>query len=305
MNKSFAGIAGSPVTPFKADNTVDFATFEKQIDFMIATGAHLLVHPMHIAESVSLTEAERRELARVFVTAVGGRVPAFVHVSHAGTDIAIDMAQHAARVGATGVVLMAPYFWKSNPQALVEHFSAVADAGGGRLIAYNNFHAAGVELTLKVLEQMLARIPGFAAIKDASLNMESFADICTLIAGQARDVAALTASEHLLPSMAVGGDGCVSGCSEIAPRLVHALYRACAAGDLAAARPLQRRVARLLKVVRFNYPVAVKYSMELMGRPAGPARRPLLPLTAAERTWVEAELAAVGVLDGEPHGWTA
>lgn len=303
MKKTFAGIAGSPVTPFKPDGSVDYATFERQIEYLIAGGAHLLVHPMHIAESVSLTEAERRELARVFVAAVGGRVPAFVHVSHAGTGIAVDMAAHAAACGATGVVLMAPYFWKSGGPALVEHFSAVAAAGGGRLIAYNNVQASGVELTPKILTAMLERIPGFAAIKDASLSMEGFADLCTLIAAQGRDVAALTASEHLLPSMAVGGDGCVSGCSEIAPRLVHALYEACRSGRHDTARELQRRVGRLLKVVRYNYPVAVKFSMELMGRAVGAARPPLLPLNAEERRWVEAELAATGVFDGEARGW--
>ena len=304
MKKTYAGIVASPVTPFKPDHTIDFATFEKQINFLIESGANVLAHPMHMGESVSLTENERRQLAQAFVSAVGGRVPAFVHVSYASTSLAVEMAKNAARIGATGVVLMAPYFWKSNPKAIIEHFSAVAEAAGGRIIAYNNLHASGVELTPKVLEQLFERIPGFAAIKDASLSMETFADICTLIESKGRDIAALTASEHLLPSIAVGGDGCVSGCSEIAPRLVHALYQACVRGELATARELQRKVGRLLKVVRYNYPVAVKYSMELMDRPVGPPRRPLLELTAEEKAWVKSELAAVGVFDSEPRGWT-
>jgi 4-hydroxy-tetrahydrodipicolinate synthase len=246
MKKTYAGIIGSPVTPFKPDNTIDFDTFAKQINFLIEGGASVLAHPMHIGESVSLTESERRQLAQAFVAAAGGRVPTFVHVSYASTDLSIELAKHAAKVGATGVVLMAPYFWRSNPQAIVEHFSAVAAAGGGKIIAYNNLHASGVELTPKVLEQLFERIPGFAAIKDASLSMETFADICTLIDSKGRDIAALTASEHLLPSIAVGGDGCVSGCSEIAPRLVHALYQACLRNETDKARELQRKVGRLL-----------------------------------------------------------
>lgn len=303
MKKTYAGIVGSPVTPFGPDYTIDFDTFEKQVNFLIVSGANVLVHPMHIAESVSLTEDEHRQLARALVSAAGGRVPVFVHVSYPGTDLSIDLAKHAAKVGATGVVLMAPYHRKPGPQAIVEHFHAVAEAGGGKLIAYNNVQAAGVELTLPVLEQMFDRIPGLAGIKDASLSMETFADICTLIGRKGRDIAAYTASELLLPSIAVGGDGCVSGCSEIAPRLVHALYQACLRGELTTARELQRRVGRLLKVVRYNYPVAVKYSMELMGRPVGLPRRPLQPLTAEEKAWVKAELTAVGVFDSEPRGW--
>jgi len=303
MNKTYAGIVGSPVTPFKSDNTVDFDTFEKQVNFLIESGARVLVHPMHIAESVSLTEDERRTLARALVSAAGGRVPTFVHVSYAGTDLAVDMARHGAKAGATGVVLMAPYHWRSGPKAIVEHFQAVAEAGGGKIIAYNNMHAAGVELTLPILEQLFDRIPGFAGIKDASFHMETFADICALIARKGRDIAAYTASELLLQSIPVGGNGCVSGCSEIAPRLVHELYQACVRADLAKARELQYKVGRLLKVVRYNYPVAVKHAMELMGRPVGLPRRPLLPLTVEEKAWVKAELTALGVFESEPHGW--
>ncbi len=303
MKKTYAGIVGSPVTPFNHDNTIDFGTFEKQIDFLIASGASALVHPMHIGESVSLSENERRQLARSLVSAAGGRVPAFVNVSFAGTDLSIEMAKHAAKCGATGAVLLAPYQRKVAPKAIVQHFEAVADAAGGTIIAYNNAQASGTELTTAMLEAMFDRIPGFAGIKDASLNMETFADICTLIAGKGRDIAALTASEHLLPSIAVGGDGCISGCSEFAPRLVHALYRACLDNDGTKALELQRTVGRLLKVVRCNYPAAVKHVLELMGRPVGLPRRPLQPLTPEEKAWVRDELAATGVLESEQHGW--
>lgn len=303
MNKTYAGIVGSPVTPFKSDHTVDFDTFEKQVNFLIESGARVLTHPMHIAESVSLTEDERRKLARALVSAAGGRVPTFVYVSYAGTDLAVDMARHGAKAGATGVVLMAPYHWRVGPKAIVEHFQAVAEAGGGKIIAYNNMQAAGVELTLPILEQLFDRIPGVAGIKDASFNMETFADICALIARKGRDIAAYTASELLLQSIPVGGSGCVSGCSEIAPRLVHELYQACVRAEFAKARELQYKVGRLLKVVRYNYPVAVKHAMELMGRPVGLPRRPLLPLTAEEKAWVKAELTALGVFENEPQGW--
>jgi 4-hydroxy-tetrahydrodipicolinate synthase len=303
MKKSYAGIVGSPATPFKADGAIDFATFEKQVNFLIETGAHLITHPMHMGESPSLREAERRDLARALVSAAGGRVPVFVYVSHASTDIAIDMAVHAAKSGATGVVLMAPYHWRSGSQAIIEHFEGVAAAAGSKVIGYNNPQATGVELTRPILEQLFERIPGFAGIKDASLNMESFADICALIAAKGRDVAAYTASELLLPSMAVGGNGCVSGCSEIAPRLVHRLYDACLQGDFVEARELQYEVNRLLKVVRLHYPVAVKYAMELMGRPVGLPRRPLQPLTDEQKSWVKAELTALGILESEPRGW--
>jgi 4-hydroxy-tetrahydrodipicolinate synthase len=304
MNSSYAGIVGAPVTPFKADNTVDLDTFAKQVNFLVESGVRVLAHPMHIGESVNLTDGERRELARVLVSAAGGRVPAFVHVSYAGTDLAVDLARHSVKAGATGIVMMAPYHWRSGPKAILEHFLSVTGACGGKLIAYNNPKATNVELTPQILEEMLDRIPGFVAIKDATFHMETFTDICALIAGKGKSVAAYTGIEHLLTSVPVGGSGCFSACSEVAPWLVQDLYQACVRADIAKARELQYKVRRLLKVVMHNYPATIKHAMELMGRPVGVTRKPILPPTPEEKAWVKAELTALGVFDSEPRGWS-
>jgi 4-hydroxy-tetrahydrodipicolinate synthase len=305
MTSSYAGIVGAPVTPFKADNSVDFETFAKQVDFLVENGVSLIAHPMHIGESVNLTDSERRELARVLVSAAAGRVPTFVHVSFAGTDLAIDLARHSIKAGATGIVLMAPYHWRSGPQAIVEHFVSVTEACGGKLIVYNNPKATNVDLSMDVLEQLMDRLPGFVAIKDATFHMETFTDICELIARKSKPIAAYTGIEYLLTSVPVGGSGCFSACSEVAPRLTAGLYQACVRGDTAKARELQFKVRRLLKVVMHNYPATIKYAMELLGRPVGSTRKPILPPTAAEKTWVKAELTALGVFEHEPQGWHA
>mgnify|MGYP001584039022 CR=1 FL=1 len=304
MNPSYAGIVGAPVTPFKADNSVDLDTFAKQVNFLVESGVRLVAHPMHIGESVNLTDGERRELARVLVSAAGGRVPTFVHVSYAGTDLATDLARHSVKAGATGIVMMAPYHWRSGPKAILEHFVSVTNACGGKLIVYNNPKATNVELTPEILEQLLDRVPGFVAIKDATFHMETFTDICALIARKGKDVAAYTGVEYLLTSVPVGGSGCFSACSEVAPRLTAELFQACMRADIAKARELQYKMRRLLKVVMHNYPATIKYAMELMGRPVGLTRKPILPPTAEEKSWVQAELTALGVFDSEPRGWT-
>ncbi|OGP54903.1 MAG: hypothetical protein A2162_01265 [Deltaproteobacteria bacterium RBG_13_52_11b] len=303
MNSSYAGIVGSPVTPLKADNSVDFETFEKEVNFLIGNGVRVIAHPMHMGESLNLTDAERKELVRVLVRAAGARVPTFVHVSFAGTDLAIDLARHSMKAGATGIVLMAPYHWCSQPRAILEHFLSVADACGGKLIAYNSPGATHVSLSPEILEQLIDRVPGFVGIKDATFDMEAFTDICALIARRSKDIAVYTGIEYLLTSVPIGGSGCFSPCSEVAPRLVSDLYQACVRADFAKARDLQFKVRRLMKVMMHNYPATVKYAMELMGRPVGLTRKPILPPTAEEKAWVKAELSDLGVFEKEPHGW--
>lgn len=303
MASIYAGVVGAPVTPFKSNGSVDYDTFAKQVNFLIENGVRLIAHPMHIGESVNMTDAERKELAKVLASAAGRRVPTFVHVSHAGTDLAIDLAEHATKVGNTGVVMMAPYHWRSGPRAIIEHFTAVTGAAGGELIVYNNPKAVNIDLGMEVLEKLIDRIPGFVAIKDATFHMETFTDTCELVARKGKPIAVYTGIEFLLTSMPVGGRGCFSACSEVAPQLTQSLYQACATGAFAKAQPIQFKVRRLLKVVMHNYPATIKYAMELLDRPVGLTRRPIMPLTAEEKKWCKSELTALGIFDNEPMGW--
>jgi 4-hydroxy-tetrahydrodipicolinate synthase len=305
MNPSYAGIVGAPVTPFKADNTVDFDTFAKQVNFLIENGVRLIAHPMHIGESVNMTDAERKELARVLVQAAAGRVPTFVHVSHAGTDLAIDLASHAAKIGATGIVLMPPYHWRSGDAAILEHYKAVNAAGPGKMILYHNPKATNITLMPGALPKIIEKVPGIVAIKDATFHMETFTDICELTASSGKDIAVYTGIEFLLTSIPVGGSGCFSAISEVAPHMVSDLFKACMSADYQAARAQQYKARRMLKVVMHNYPGTIKHCMELMGRPVGITRRPILPPTPEEKAWAASELKILGVFDNEPRGWSS
>ncbi len=302
MATKLAGIVGAPVTPFKAGG-VDYETFAQQVSFLIDNGVDALAHPMHIGESLNLRDEERRELARVLVQAAANRVPTFVNVSFAGTDLSVDLARHSAKVGSTGIVLLAPYYWEPAPKDIIEHFVAAASAHGGQLIAYNNVHATNVSLTIDICRTLLQRIPGFGGLKDASFNMPTFTAYCGLADQAPHPLAVYTGIEHLLPSIAVGGSGCFSACTEVAPRMVRALYQACVASDGATARDLQQKMLRLLNRLMRTYPSTIKYAMELMDRPVGETRRPIPALTAAEKKATQDDLAALGILESEPHGW--
>jgi len=102
-------------------------------------------------------------------------------------------------------VLLAPYYWRSEPRAILDHFLSVTEACGGQLIAYNNPKATNVLLTPDILEQLIGRVPGFVAIKDATFHMETFTDICELVARSSKDIAVYTGIEYLLTSIPTGG----------------------------------------------------------------------------------------------------
>ncbi len=303
MKKDLSGIVGAPITPFDEKNKVDYDTFAKQIEFLIRNGVSLIAHPMHIGESINMTMEERKELARCLAKTAAGRVPTFVHVSFGGTDQSLDLAEHSVKAGATGIVMMAPYHWRPGRKAIVDHFVSVAGKLDGKLIVYNNPKAVGVDITPEIFAELMERLPNFVAFKDASFHMEYFTEICRLVNRAGRDIAPYTGVEYLLTSVPVGGRGCFSACAEVTPKAVVGLYQACAAMNVEKARPLQYKVRELLALLMQNYPATIKYAMELMGRPVGQTRKPILPPTPEEKSQIKETLKSLGVFDEEPRGW--
>ena len=231
-----------------------------------------------------------------------GRVPTFVNVSSAGTDLTVDAAEAAAKAGSDGIVLLPPYYWKPGAEQIIDHYVSAAKAHGGKLIVYNNAGATGVSVTLDILHTLVDRIPGFIGLKDASFDMKTFTEFC-MVACDVPRLAIYTGIEYLLTSVPVGGKGCFAAAGEVAPRLCRALYEACAAGKIAEAQQLQYKMHLLLGRLMQVYPSTIKHAMALMGRPVGETRRPIRHLTDAEKQATKQTLTELGLFESEPQGW--
>ncbi len=303
MSTSIQGIVGTPVTPFTSKNLVDGATLQRIVDFLIRHGAHAIGLPMHIGENISMSVEERRDVARLAVEAAAGRVPVFVNTSLSGTDEVIALSQHAQQSGAKGVVVISPYHWQPPRPALVDHFLTIARALDISLVAYNFPERIGVTLTPDILIELIERCPNFVGLKDASFNMEYFTEVCRQTGEVRPGFAVFTGVEYFVPGMALGGSGAFSAVGGVAPRLVKAVYDACAAKEFERARPLQYKLSRLYYLIRVNYPAGIKAAMEIMGRPVGKTRKPISPLDADAMKRMRTEMEKIGILAEEPHGW--
>jgi 4-hydroxy-tetrahydrodipicolinate synthase len=303
MANEFKGIVGTPVTPFTPENRIDFPTFEKQIDWLIRMGVDAVAHPMNIGEAPNLSLEERRQCVERLVKAAAGRVPVLIHVSMAGTDQVRDLALSSQKAGAAGVVVMPPYHWQPPRPAIMAHFRSIAAALDIAFVAYNNIKAVGVEIAPDMVAELIEAAPNFVGLKDASYHMRYFCEVCTIASTMRPGFGVFVGTEYLLPAMALGGAGAFSACGEVAPRLLRDLYEACAKGEMERARTLQHRVGRLLKVLMTNYPATIKYAMELLGRPVGQTRLPILPLTEEAKAKAKKDLENLGIFEREPSGW--
>jgi 4-hydroxy-tetrahydrodipicolinate synthase len=138
------GLVHTPVTPFKADHSVDYDTYAKLIEFHLNNGADALAVTMHAGESVSLSDSEQRRMITFAIRQVNGRVPVIAHASDSGTQIAADRARFAQDVGASAIVSTTPYYWTPPPAMVLEHLASIGAAVTIPYLVYFTPHEMGV-----------------------------------------------------------------------------------------------------------------------------------------------------------------
>src|ERR1700733_2537846 len=240
---SVRGFVGTPVTPFKPDESLDGDTYQKIVDFLVRKGAQALASPMHVGEALSLSSEERKQLARLAVEAVNGRAPVFIHCSLPGTRETVALAQYAQSVGAQGIVVVTPYFYHLANAPLLDHFVSVAKSIDISVIVYHN--ASVGELPLEVLTELMQQSPNVIGLKEGSHEMGFFTQACRMTNALRPGFAVFDGVENVATTIPAGGSGCFSPISELAPVLVRSLMDASIAHDYEKARTLQWKVTEL------------------------------------------------------------
>ncbi|MFL5041680.1 MAG: dihydrodipicolinate synthase family protein [Xanthobacteraceae bacterium] len=298
------GLVHTPVMPFTGDHRIDFDRFGQLIDFHLRHGADALALPMHAAESVSLSEDEKRGVLAFAIERVRGRVPMIAHVSNAGTAIAAQLARDAQAAGAAAVVATTPYYWTPPQTMLLEHFVQIGAAVDLPLFVDNApEEMAGTKVTTELMLKLIAELPNFAGVVDLSLDWQFMIELMTEAPRRRPDFQLLSGTEHMVSAGAIGATGMFSSLAAIAPRLVRRLYELCREQKFFAARPVQEQVAALRQVSKSRGPAGLKAALRIMGRDCGEPRPPLLPLDGSAYEKLAAELAALPALRDEPRGW--
>jgi 4-hydroxy-tetrahydrodipicolinate synthase len=162
----------------------------------------------------------------------------------------------------------------------------------GRIVIYNvvPWNTISPETLLR-----LSEIPQVVAVKQSGGDIHKLAELLRTDRGRLQ---VLTAVDDLLyPSFMLGAAGAIAAVLTIVPDLSVALWDACQRGDHATARNLHERIQPVWKAVNApDMSARVKAAIELRGRRVGPARSPLLPVSAAVRRELADALDQAGIL---------
>jgi 4-hydroxy-tetrahydrodipicolinate synthase len=238
--KKLSGITVPIVTPFNEDGTIDVESLRKLTEYVIKSGLTCLYPCGTTGEMLFLNNEERKLISETVVAQAAGRVPVFVQAGAMNLKDTISLAQHAVSIGADGIGVVTPSYFKLSDDALVDFYMEVAQSvpKDFSVYLYAIPQNAVNDINVSVAQQIADKCPNVVGIKYSYPNM-SLLQKFMLVNDESFSV--LVGPDDLFHVVcAAGGDGTVSGNAQVIPEHYTALWKAIQSGDNAEARKLQR-----------------------------------------------------------------
>lgn len=271
--KRLRGIVTPMVTPFNKAGEIDWGALGALTDYLVESGVHALYPLGTTGEAAFMSVRERQQVAEAVVARARGKAPIFVQVGAVPTSDAVDLARHAAQIGADGIAAVTPYYFRYSDDELLGYYKEIVRSVPEEfpVYLYNIPSNTGNDLKPSVVAQLAGQFPNVIGIKNSMGDLDRLrayrriaANFSVLVGGDAL----------LAPAYLEGCDGAVSGPSHLAPKEYVALFSALEAGDMSRVTVLQRRVSSICEVTGFGHVPTIKALMRGMGLPGGYVRAP-------------------------------
>jgi 5-dehydro-4-deoxyglucarate dehydratase len=287
LSRRLVGVIAFPVTPFRADLSLDIDGLRKNLQSLLEHRICAVVAAGGTGEMYSLTPAEHLAVVQAVVQEVKGRVPVIAGVGF-NRALAIELAQQSARAGADAILALPPYYPSADDDGLIEYYAAIGEATKLGLLVYSR---DWVNPTPAWVEKLAARVPTLFAWKDGQGDIRRYQQIINRLGTRLHWIGGI--GDDCVPGYySLGIRVYTSSIATVAPKLSIRLHEVASAGEQEMlTRLMHEYVIPLyaLRARRRGYEVTVmKERMSRVGLAAGPVRPPLPTLRPEDEADVKA-----------------
>lgn len=282
----FEGIYTPVITPHFEDGSIDRDGLAAMIEHLIAAGVHGLINGGSTGEYYAQSMQERMEMASFAKDVIGDRVPLLVGTVAIRLEDSIQMAEHAAKIGAAALLVGSPPYSVPTERENALNALAIDRAADLPIMLYNYPGRMGINMGEEFLDRV-GRSRNFCAIKESSGDINRVHLL-------ARDYPHIQMScgmdDQALEFFAWGGQSWVCGGSNFLPAEHIALWRACVVeGNFAKGRRIMSAMMPLMRVLEQGgkFIQCIKHGCEMNGFHAGPPRPPLKGLNKDDKRQLE------------------
>lgn len=281
------------VTPMYADNSLDWDSLHKLVDWHLEQGTHALVAVGTTGESATLDVEEHIAVIKKIVDQVNGRLPVIAGTGANSTSEAVELTQAAKDAGVDACLLVTPYYNKPTQEGLFLHHQFIANAVAIPQLLYNVPGRTGVDMKPETALR-LASIPNIIGIKEATGDLVR----AKLLIEQAPASFAIISGddETAVDLILLGGKGDISVTANVVPAAIARMCELALAGKAEEARAINQRLLPLHTAMFLeSNPIPVKWAVEQLGMIQSGIRLPLTPLSAQYHQQVKAAMQAAGL----------
>ncbi len=264
------------VTPFNRSGNVNYDRLGQLIDWHIAEGTDGLVILGTTGEGSTLTHDESCAICEYTVERVDGRIPVIAGSGSNCTQSMLEKSIAYQQRGVDGLLVISPYYNKSNREGMYRHFSEIADQVEIPCILYNVPGRTGCAIPVDVVERLAAH-ENVGGLKEASGDLAYAAQVARYVN---EGFSLFSGNDDVtVPMMALGASGVISVLANIMPRQTHDMVQSFLDGRLTDARTAQLAYLTMINALFMEVnPIPVKAAMNLMGLDVGGYRLPLYPM---------------------------
>ncbi|MDD6795730.1 MAG: 4-hydroxy-tetrahydrodipicolinate synthase [Clostridiaceae bacterium] len=268
----FEGSGVAIITPFTNEG-INFKKLEELLNWHVEKGTDAIVICGTTGEATTMSDKEKKETIKFTVDVINKRIPVIAGAGSNNTAAAVEMCKYCENVGVDGLLVITPYYNKTNSRGLMKHFEAINNAVKTPIILYNVPSRTNMNITPNQLLE-LSKLSNIVAIKEASGNISQIAQMKALC-GDAIDIYSGN-DDQVVPVLSLGGKGVISVWANIMPETVHKLVKSYLEGNINEALKIQLDYLKLCNnlFIETN-PIPVKVAMNMMGKEVGPLRLPL------------------------------
>ena len=275
----FKGSNVALVTPFKNDKLDDEA-YINLIHFHIKNGTNGLVPAGTTGESPTLSHEEHERVIELCVKESKGKLPVFAGTGSNSTEEAISLTKHAEKIGATGALVVTPYYNKPTQEGLYQHYKSINDKCGIPIIIYNIPGRSVIDMSVDTMAR-LYELKNIVGVKDATGDLDRVNDTLKKLG---KEFMQLTGNDdNALEFNKRGGVGAISVTANIAPKLCSEFQKLSVMNDNKSISDAEK-INKTLQPVHHSMfiesnPSPVKYAAKLLKLCEEEVRLPLVKVT--------------------------
>jgi 4-hydroxy-tetrahydrodipicolinate synthase len=295
----FGEVLTAMVTPFNEDGSLNIAGARRLASHLVQHGSDGLVVCGTTGESPVLSHEEKLALFESVVDEVGDRAKVIAGTGTYNTAESIELTKEAGDRGVDGCLIVTPYYSKPPQNALLAHFSAIADATNVPLILYDIPPRTNMRIERPTMVE-LARHPNIVADKDAVGNALETAKLRADLDAAGLDEFALYSGDDLMlmPHLGGGVVGVISVCSHLIGSQIKQIISAFNDGKNEEAMRIYLEYLPLMSVIMglTTSPIPVKAAAAMIGLDVGEPRLPLVAATEDQSAAIRSALQDVSLL---------